>query len=372
VNEELLGRVDSPDVVPELSRFNIEFNVEPQPLAGRGLEILESELDRTWKSCDRIAVGMGASVVAIGTLPTVTEQLLTLRYISRSLRYQALNEQVLRLRQGRPIRLEIDGRERDFGERFGAEFYLVVGRVIRNDVGIGNNGRFRKSNPGPISFPLCNHPFINRLAREINAKRVSGRGLNWRRIRERDCVAFYGKISEHAKRVEWKQHNLGDEIERLGLGLFQGASNLVFEEFGYGPKNGADDRADDWHIPPQATFRASIDAAFEVHIAAVLEPHAGGADVEVIGMDDRIGDNEAAGRGGGAAIAHTRINAIENGRKNAEDREIPDEAVAQCRIAVTLENMIVGGVGIRDVQRAGQKTLEMIRAGGQGAILAPA
>jgi hypothetical protein len=31
VNEELLGRVSSPDVVPELSRFNIEFNVEPQP-----------------------------------------------------------------------------------------------------------------------------------------------------------------------------------------------------------------------------------------------------------------------------------------------------------------------------------------------------
>jgi hypothetical protein len=55
---------------------------------------------------------MGASVVAIGTLPTVTEQLLSLRNISRSLRYQALNEQVLRLRQGRPIRLLIEGRER--------------------------------------------------------------------------------------------------------------------------------------------------------------------------------------------------------------------------------------------------------------------
>jgi gamma-glutamyl:cysteine ligase YbdK (ATP-grasp superfamily) len=112
INDELLGRVDSPDVVPELSRFNIEFNVEPQALAGRGLEVLESELNRTWTACNRAAAGMGASVLAIGTLPTVTEDLLSLRNISSSLRYRALNEQTLRLRQGRPIRLDIEGRER--------------------------------------------------------------------------------------------------------------------------------------------------------------------------------------------------------------------------------------------------------------------
>jgi gamma-glutamyl:cysteine ligase YbdK (ATP-grasp superfamily) len=112
VNDELLRRIDSPDVVPELSRFNVEFNAEPQPLARRGLEILESELGRTWAACDQIAAGMGASVLAIGTLPTVTDQLLSLKNMSSSLRYRALNEQVLRLRQGRPIRLEIEGRER--------------------------------------------------------------------------------------------------------------------------------------------------------------------------------------------------------------------------------------------------------------------
>ncbi len=112
INDELLQRVNSPDVVPELSRFNIEFNVAPQPLAGRGLETLASELDRTWKACDRAAAEMEAAVIAIGTLPTVTEQLLSLGNISSSVRYQALNEQVLRLRQGRPIRLNIEGRER--------------------------------------------------------------------------------------------------------------------------------------------------------------------------------------------------------------------------------------------------------------------
>jgi len=118
INEVLLDRIASPDVVPELSRFNVEFNAEPQPLCGRGLEVLETELDRTWKACDRVAAGMGASVIAIGTLPTVTEELLSLKNMSSSRRYRALNEQTLRLRQGRPIRLEVEGRERLKTEHF--------------------------------------------------------------------------------------------------------------------------------------------------------------------------------------------------------------------------------------------------------------
>jgi gamma-glutamyl:cysteine ligase YbdK (ATP-grasp superfamily) len=75
-------------------------------------------MDRTWSACNRAAASLGAGVVAIGTLPTVTEQLLSLRNISSSLRYRALNEQTLRLRQGRPIRLDIQGRERLQTEHF--------------------------------------------------------------------------------------------------------------------------------------------------------------------------------------------------------------------------------------------------------------
>lgn len=111
INEEVLAAVDSPDVVPELSRFNIEFNVAPQPLAGRGLEVLARELDNTWRECDRVAGGLGVSVVSIGILPTLTDAHLSLSNMSPMRRYQALNEQTLRLREGRPIRLKIEGRE---------------------------------------------------------------------------------------------------------------------------------------------------------------------------------------------------------------------------------------------------------------------
>lgn len=117
-NDELLDQIQSPDVVRELSRFNIEFNVEPQPLAHRGLRILELEMQQTWKNCHRTAAEFGGSVVAIGILPTITESLLSLRNMSSSLRFRALNEQVLRLRQGAPIRIDIEGRERLKTEHF--------------------------------------------------------------------------------------------------------------------------------------------------------------------------------------------------------------------------------------------------------------
>lgn len=112
MNDELLARLNSSDAVPELSRFNVEFNVEPQALADRGLELLTAELERIWNASRQIAAEMGASLVAIGTLPTLTDRHLSLRNMSSSLRFRALNEQVLRLRQGRPIRLDIQGHDR--------------------------------------------------------------------------------------------------------------------------------------------------------------------------------------------------------------------------------------------------------------------
>ncbi len=111
INEQVLELYGAPDVVPELSRFNIEFNVAPQPLIGKGIEALVDELANAWKKCDLAAGRLGASVVSIGILPTVTESQLSLDNISPRNRYRALNEQVMRLRQGNPIRLDIVGRE---------------------------------------------------------------------------------------------------------------------------------------------------------------------------------------------------------------------------------------------------------------------
>jgi hypothetical protein len=110
-NEAYLARLNNPLVVPELSRFNVELNGTPQPLAGRALRRIEEELTDTWRRCLEVAHEFEGTLIMIGILPTVREQDLSLANISPLNRYYALNEQVLKSRDGRPIRLDIEGRE---------------------------------------------------------------------------------------------------------------------------------------------------------------------------------------------------------------------------------------------------------------------
>ncbi len=111
INEEFLERAADPAVVPELAKFNIELNVDPQTLAGSGIRRLENDLADACQRCARVGDEMGASVLAIGILPTITDAALCPANMSAMRRYAALNEQVFRLRKGRPIRLDIVGRE---------------------------------------------------------------------------------------------------------------------------------------------------------------------------------------------------------------------------------------------------------------------
>ncbi|HZA29417.1 MAG TPA: glutamate--cysteine ligase [Gammaproteobacteria bacterium] len=111
INEEFLKRLHSPLVVSELSSFNIEINGTPQPLKGRALTQIRQELENIWAQCRATAAQSAADLVAIGILPSVRETDLNLTRMSPSQRYRALNEQVLTLRRGAPLQLDIQGRE---------------------------------------------------------------------------------------------------------------------------------------------------------------------------------------------------------------------------------------------------------------------
>jgi len=110
-NEEFLARLDHPLVVPELSRFNVELNVAPQRLSGQGLRLMENDLAAIWRRCLDVGRDLESTLIMIGILPTVRKEDLTLENISKRNRYRALNEQVLKLREGRPLQLRIAGRD---------------------------------------------------------------------------------------------------------------------------------------------------------------------------------------------------------------------------------------------------------------------
>jgi len=110
-NVEFLAALDSPLVVPELSRFNVELNGTPQPLRGQPFARLEAELTSTWRHCLDSAHDLGCALVLVGILPTVREQDLNMANMSPLKRYRALNEQILQLRGGRPLHVDIHGDE---------------------------------------------------------------------------------------------------------------------------------------------------------------------------------------------------------------------------------------------------------------------
>ena len=128
-NEQVIGLTGSPDVVRELSRFNVEFNFA-RCLAGRGLSTLAGDLHQIWRQTDRAAQELGTSVIAIGILPPITESLLSLANMSKLHWYQALNEQVLRLRHGRPICLEVSFHETLLSKRVGSDSIVRAGHLF--------------------------------------------------------------------------------------------------------------------------------------------------------------------------------------------------------------------------------------------------
>lgn len=111
-NERLLADLDHPFVVPELARFNVEMNGSAFPLNDRAFHAIGSELGDTWRRCQQVAHEHNEMLLAIGILPTLTEDDLTLDRMSPGNRYAALNAQVLKARGGRPIRLDIRGDDR--------------------------------------------------------------------------------------------------------------------------------------------------------------------------------------------------------------------------------------------------------------------
>lgn len=111
VNENFLTLAQSEYLTPELARFNIELNVDPLQLKQDVLSQLEQSLRMHWNTCQETAAQLDAKVLVIGILPTLCNDDLTKNNMSKMVRYEALNEQVLARRNGRPIHLHIIGKQ---------------------------------------------------------------------------------------------------------------------------------------------------------------------------------------------------------------------------------------------------------------------
>lgn len=109
VNKTFLNKLNNPLVVHELAAFNVELNSKPIKLKSNALSKMEAALQSTWNNCCDVANELSIEMMMIGILPSLQEHQLTLENMSKLNRYKALNEQVLHLREGKPLRLDING-----------------------------------------------------------------------------------------------------------------------------------------------------------------------------------------------------------------------------------------------------------------------
>ncbi|KZS57955.1 hypothetical protein A4G26_02200 [Mycobacterium kansasii] len=111
VNDAVLARLGRADMQHELGQFNVELNLAPRRLHGSVLRDSESDLAEVLDGCRARIEPLGTRLLAVGMLPTLSAEQLTVERISHNPRYELLTSRMSAARQ-RPFLVRIvDGCE---------------------------------------------------------------------------------------------------------------------------------------------------------------------------------------------------------------------------------------------------------------------
>ncbi len=109
INSKLIKKCDHELVVEELSQFNLELNTPPHLFQSGCFQNINNQLNEIWSHCENQAGSMGSTLALIGIHPMVREDMLELKYLSEGGRYESLNRQLLKLSNGKPFQIKIEG-----------------------------------------------------------------------------------------------------------------------------------------------------------------------------------------------------------------------------------------------------------------------
>jgi hypothetical protein len=110
-NAQALEAIADPDFQTELGQFNLEINVSPKRLKIRGFTDFEATVRASLNAAEEKAREVGAHLVMIGILPTLSEGHMAQDSLSANPRYQLLSDQILAAR-GEDIVIDIAGTDR--------------------------------------------------------------------------------------------------------------------------------------------------------------------------------------------------------------------------------------------------------------------
>ena len=106
--EEVMAINEDPDVVTELTRFNLEFNMKPQLFGDDCLSRIEHTINEKLVQVRDVVKQVGGDVAMVGILPTIHISDVTLDNMTPMPRYFALNDAIQKLRGG-PAQFQIRG-----------------------------------------------------------------------------------------------------------------------------------------------------------------------------------------------------------------------------------------------------------------------
>jgi hypothetical protein len=118
---EFLDRLKDEQVVPEIARFNFEINSTPYELKDNVFSKLEKELKKIWNTCEKTAQDDNKHALLVGTLPTLRPHMLEMQYLSPQNRYAVMNEQVMKMRDRKPLYIRLEGKD---------QLYMYMDSVI--------------------------------------------------------------------------------------------------------------------------------------------------------------------------------------------------------------------------------------------------
>lgn len=108
LSDRLLERIGDKHFSTELARFNLEANLDPMPIGGDFLRILDRRLKAALQDAEDAAEGLDARIVLTGILPTLQDAHVTPDNLTDEIRYHCLNDTCMAARGGK-FTLVIDG-----------------------------------------------------------------------------------------------------------------------------------------------------------------------------------------------------------------------------------------------------------------------
>lgn len=105
---ELIRQLADPHLAPELARFNLELNLDPQLLEGKGFSTMGKQLDALLSKVEKAAGDMGTKVIMTGILPTIRLQDLAWEHMTPSPRFKILADRIQAFR-GKDFEFYIQG-----------------------------------------------------------------------------------------------------------------------------------------------------------------------------------------------------------------------------------------------------------------------